>query len=71
MCYPGTAGLAGRYLAGRTITVLGTGDPLTNASLARQGNAALALNLLGARSRVVWLVPGPVWPAPAAGGRSR
>ena len=54
--------------AGRVITVLGTGNPLTNGSLARQGNAALALNLLGTRSRVVWLVPG-LGLAGAAGGQ--
>jgi hypothetical protein len=43
--------------AGRVITVLGTGNALTNGSLAHLGNAALALNLLGSNSRVVWLVP--------------
>ncbi len=42
---------------GRIVTVLGTSVPLTNASLGRDGNAALALNLLGQDSRVVWLVP--------------
>jgi hypothetical protein len=59
-CYPvdGTASLVQYTAAGRTITVLGTGNPLTNGSLAEQGNAALALNLLPARSRIVWLVPG-------------
>jgi hypothetical protein len=45
--------------AGRSITVLGTGNPLTNGSLARLGNAALALNLLTGRHRIVWLVPEP------------
>jgi hypothetical protein len=60
LCYPtgGSASLV-RYTAdGRVITVLGTGNPLTNGSLAEQGNAALALNLLPARARIVWLVPG-------------
>ena len=69
-CYPayGHPSLV-RYLAGnRTITVLGTGAPLANSGLASLGNAALDLNLLGARSRLVWLVPGP--PAPGAGGAS-
>ncbi len=52
-----------RYTAsGRVITVLGSGNALTNGSLARLGNASLALNLLGARSRIVWLVPGPGLP---------
>src|SRR6266487_1188492 len=36
-----------RYVSGRrTITVLGTGTPLTNGRLADRGDAALALNLL-------------------------
>ena len=62
----GTAPRAGyaslvRYRSGgRIITVLGTGAPLTNRYLGRDGNAALALNLLTGDSRVVWLVPGPV-----------
>jgi len=67
-CYPagGHPSLV-RYVAGgRVITVLGTGAPLANANLGRLGNAALALNLLGGRSRLVWLVPGP--PAPGSGG---
>jgi hypothetical protein len=69
-CYPayGHPSLV-RYLAGnRTITVLGTSALLANSGLASLGNAALDLNLLGARSRLVWLVPGP--PAPGAGGAS-
>ena len=54
---------------GRTVTVLGTSAPLTNANLGRNGNAALALNLLDQDSRVVWLVPAPlISPVPA--GRS-
>jgi len=60
LCYPvdGSASLVQYTADGRVITVLGTGNALTNGSLADQGNAALALNLLPARSRVVWLVPG-------------
>lgn len=67
-CYPdgGHPSLI-RYAAdGRVITVLGTGAPLANANLARLGNAALTLNLLRGRARLVWLVPGP--PAPGSGG---
>jgi Domain of unknown function (DUF4350) len=45
--------------AGRTITVLGSGAPLTDGYLARNGNAALALNLLTAHPRVIWLTPEP------------
>ncbi|HEY7146683.1 MAG TPA: DUF4350 domain-containing protein [Streptosporangiaceae bacterium] len=60
-CYPvnGTPSLVSYSDRSRTITVLGTGVPLTNASLAGQGNAALALNLLGTGPGVVWLLPGP------------
>ena len=54
-----------RYAApGHLVTVLGTGAPLANANLGASGNAALALNLLAASPRIVWLVPGPL-PAPA------
>lgn len=52
---------------GRLVTILGTGVPLTNGYLARQGNAALAINLLSTGSRITWLVP-PAVPAPAAAG---
>jgi hypothetical protein len=43
---------------GRLVTVLGAADLLTNADLARQGNAALAINLLPTH-RIVWLIPSP------------
>jgi Domain of unknown function (DUF4350) len=56
---PGLAALVRFPGPGRTVTVLGTGVPLTNRRLAAGGNAALALNLLGAHGQVVWLVPGP------------
>jgi hypothetical protein len=57
-CYPGPnqPALVQYTAGGRTITVLGTGIPLANQYLAEQGNAALALNLLG-RAQIVWLVP--------------
>ena len=51
---------------GHLVTVLGTGAPLANQDLGAAGNAALALNLLAASPRIVWLVPGPL-PAVAAG----
>ncbi|UGB36028.1 DUF4350 domain-containing protein [Microbacterium sp. cx-55] len=41
---------------GRAVAIDGTAL-FTNATLASDGNAALALNLLGARDRVVWFVP--------------
>ncbi|HUZ27001.1 MAG TPA: DUF4350 domain-containing protein [Streptosporangiaceae bacterium] len=78
---PGTPGVAQCYISdglatlvqfrsgGRLITVLSTGDPLTNAYLARQGNAALAINLLSSGGRIVWLVPSfPSGPAAGDGG---
>jgi hypothetical protein len=71
-CYPGpNQPSLVRYTAGgRTITVLGTGVPLTNEYLAAQGNAALALNLLGP-ARIIWLVPSLPPPGSiGAGGRA-
>ncbi|QXJ22007.1 DUF4350 domain-containing protein [Actinomadura graeca] len=63
----GDAGAPARLVqipsGGRTVTVLGSSRFLTNAHLAEDGNAALAMNLAGARSGVVWLIPGK----PAAG----
>jgi hypothetical protein len=44
-------------VADRTVTVLGSGRPLSNESLADDGNAALGMNLAGARRSVVWLIP--------------
>jgi hypothetical protein len=75
-CYEAAASASGvpgaslvHYEAdGRLITLLGTGNPLTNGSLGQQGNAALALSLLAARSRIVWLVPGPGLAASGGGG---
>ena len=43
--------------AGRTVTVVGTADFMTNSGLLREGNAALAMNLAGARPRVIWYTP--------------
>jgi hypothetical protein len=70
LCYPtvGSASLVRYTAAGRAITVLGSGNALTNGSLAHLGNAALALNLLGAGTRIVWLVPGPGLPGGLPGG---
>ncbi|WP_157250465.1 DUF4350 domain-containing protein [Nonomuraea typhae] len=65
-CYPGREGstLAQVLASGNKVTVLGNGDFMTNLRLDEDGNAALALNLLGGKSAVTWLVPTP----PAAGG---
>jgi Domain of unknown function (DUF4350) len=42
---------------GRTVTVVGTADFMTNAGLLKQGNAALAMNLAGTKPRVIWYAP--------------
>jgi hypothetical protein len=60
-CYP-TDGFPSvvRYVAaGRTITIMGSGFPLTDGLLAAEGNAALSLNLLSAHRSIVWLTPEP------------
>jgi hypothetical protein len=69
-CYAGALVLA-RTNGGNPLVVLGTGTPLQNANLAMRGNAALALNLLGADGGIRelrWLVPGT---GAAAGGGAR
>ncbi|NUW30101.1 DUF4350 domain-containing protein [Nonomuraea sp. SMC257] len=45
--------------AGGTTTVVGSGEFMTNRRLAEDGNAALALNLLGSAKAVTWLVEPP------------
>ncbi|GIH22084.1 putative membrane protein [Acrocarpospora phusangensis] len=42
---------------GRTTTIVGSGDFMTNGKLAEDGNAALAMNLVGAKPRVTWFAP--------------
>ncbi|PRY01513.1 DUF4350 domain-containing protein [Allonocardiopsis opalescens] len=66
-CFPaqGGAALLRAELAGRPVTVLGTGEPLQNGRLLTADDAALALNLLGEREHVVWLIPDP--PPPGSG----
>ncbi|MCK0176392.1 DUF4350 domain-containing protein [Mycolicibacterium sp. F2034L] len=54
-CYDGA--LVRYHDDGRTITVVGAAGFMTNGDLARQGNAALALNLAGAGPRVIWYAP--------------
>jgi hypothetical protein len=58
-CYisDGRATLVRYRSGGRFITVLSSGELLTNGRLARPGNAALAINLLSTGGRVIWLVP--------------
>lgn len=50
-CYDGALAASG------SLTVLGSGDPLTNTALADEGNAALALRLLGGHDRLTWYLP--------------
>jgi hypothetical protein len=54
-CYDGA--LVRYTEAGRTNTVVGTSEFMTNAGLLKQGNAALAMNLVGGAPRVIWYVP--------------
>lgn len=54
-CYGGA--LVRYRTTDRTITVVGTSDFMTNGSLLKEGNAALALNLAGDRSRLIWYAP--------------
>ncbi|GAA3241829.1 DUF4350 domain-containing protein [Nonomuraea helvata] len=58
-CYPSGEGYALVSLpnAGGTTTVVGDASFMTNQFLAEDGNAALALNLIGTGKRVTWLVP--------------
>ncbi len=42
---------------GRTVTVIGSSDFMTNGGLLAAGNAALAMNLAGTHPRVIWYAP--------------
>lgn len=54
-CYDGAVV---RYSdGGRTVTVVGSADFMTNSGLLKEGNAALAMNLAGTRARVIWYAP--------------
>ncbi|BBY58071.1 DUF4350 domain-containing protein [Mycolicibacterium sarraceniae] len=54
-CY---GGALVRYQAdGRTVTVVGSADFMTNGGLLQEGNAALAMNLAGGRPRLIWYAP--------------
>ncbi|MFI6900180.1 DUF4350 domain-containing protein [Nonomuraea sp. NPDC050394] len=74
-CYPGEKGstLVQAPGGGGTVTVLGDGTFMTNQYLAEDGNAALALNLLGTKPAVTWLVrpdQPPTGSLAGAGGKS-
>jgi hypothetical protein len=56
-CYAAAGQASYVALNGGKVVVLGDGAPLTNERLDREGDAALALLLLGQSDRLVWLVP--------------
>ncbi len=60
-CYPidGSPSVVIYRGADRSVTIAGSGLPFSNAWLALEGNAALALNLLSTRTSIVWLTPEP------------
>ncbi len=71
-CYPGDDGgygLVSIEQGSQRITLLGDPTPLENATLADDGNAALALGLLDTHPRVIWLLPLTVSPDVAASGQ--
>ncbi|WP_436760365.1 DUF4350 domain-containing protein [Streptosporangium sp. V21-05] len=70
-CYPadGVPTLVSHSGAGRTVTVAGDGQFMTNLRLAEDGNAALAENLAGGRPTLIWLTP-PEAAAQAGGGKA-
>jgi hypothetical protein len=64
-CYPSEGGAALLRLGSgdRTVTLLGAPDILMNGALTNEGNAALALTLLGENPRLLWFLPRPEGPA--------
>ncbi|MBB4686008.1 DUF4350 domain-containing protein [Amycolatopsis jiangsuensis] len=64
-CYPDQGKPSFVQVADRsgTVTVVGTGTPLTNDRIADQGNAAFGMRLLGDHQRLVWYLPSPSDPA--------
>jgi hypothetical protein len=71
LCYTdgGRAALV-RVGAAQTVTVLGAPAPLTNERLDENGNAALALRLLGQQPQLLWYLPSLSDPALGGGSRS-
>jgi hypothetical protein len=51
---------------GRLVTLLGSASPLTNSRLDDEGDAALALGLLGGHDRLVWYLPSAADVPPSA-----
>ena len=61
-------GSTARVAGGRTVSVVGPATSFANSRLAEDGNAALALNLLGADRELVWYVPSLTDPSAAPPG---
>jgi hypothetical protein len=60
LCFPSSDdaySLVQTSQGGRTVTVLGASDTITNEGITGAGNAALALNLLGENDTLVWYIP--------------
>lgn len=53
----GIASLVQAQIEGRSVTLVGSGAAFTNARLDDEGNAALALGLLGGNEHLVWFLP--------------
>ena len=66
-CYGGA--LVRYWDRNRTVTVVGSTEFMTNGALLRAGNAALAMNLAGEHSRLVWFTPQHIEGGPAGKGR--
>ena len=54
-CYGGA--LVRYHADDRTITVVGSAEFMTNGSLLKEGNAALAMNLAGTSQHLIWYAP--------------
>lgn len=58
-CYPTVGDAFALLRLDSGVEVLGLPDALSNEQVARQGNAALALGLLGQQPRLLWYLPSP------------
>lgn len=67
-CYGGA--LVRYHADGRTITVVGSADFMTNGGLLDEGNAALAMNLTGSRPHLIWYAPQHAEGESSTGGSS-
>jgi hypothetical protein len=68
LCYSrdGRPSLVQATVDGSLVTLLGSSSPLTNSRLDDEGDAALALGLLGGNDRVVWYLPSATDVPPSA-----